>query len=248
MTISQEGIKYKPDAVVLGFYANDYLDNVSSRLFSVQEGELKPESLTHIPGVKIQDFIYAVPFTQWLSENSYFYSLLFNRTWNLAKTMLRKVRQAEVAPDERAVAVSVPDNPYMLTLTEILLQRMARFCKENNILFIIADIPNWNSTGAVLSSIKPQLLDKLQEAADIVHYAPTVFAPFEPPPALGAYGPNEKKPLPFHRTHGHRHINPRAHKIIAEAVGRSIQSEHAKEDKNPAVSSRRYHRSGLSVT
>ena len=29
--------------------------------------------------------IYSIPSVKWLSENSYFYSLLFNNTWNYFK-------------------------------------------------------------------------------------------------------------------------------------------------------------------
>ena len=51
-----EGFKYHPDVVVLGFFANDFEDNLKAGLFELDDQsrlvELKHE---HIPGVRIQN-------------------------------------------------------------------------------------------------------------------------------------------------------------------------------------------------
>ena len=52
--LENEGIKYKPDFIVLGFYANDFQDNIKANLFILQEnGNLGIQKKEHIPGVKI---------------------------------------------------------------------------------------------------------------------------------------------------------------------------------------------------
>src|SRR6185436_6506935 len=127
-----EGYKYKPDVVVVGFYANDFQDNLKAGLFALDEkGRVIEESRSHLPGVKIQNVIYAIPGVRWLSENSYFYSLAFNGVWAFFKARLEK--QARF---ESAVASSTGRPPQEVDLAVGLLERMGRFCKERNIRLI----------------------------------------------------------------------------------------------------------------
>ena len=89
--LENEGINYKPDFVVLSFFANDFQDNIKANLFKLNDnGNLIIQKKEHIPGVKIQNIIYSFPLVKWLGENSYFYSLLFNKTWVFFKTRLSK--------------------------------------------------------------------------------------------------------------------------------------------------------------
>ncbi len=85
--LENEGIRYEPDFVVLGFFANDFEDNLKAGLFRLHEdGTLSVEKTEHVPGVGIQKLIDALPMMQWLGENSYFYSLLFNTVWEYFKS------------------------------------------------------------------------------------------------------------------------------------------------------------------
>ncbi len=87
--VENEGYRYHPDVVVLRVLCNDYEDNLKSGLFELDaQGELVERKREHIPGVKIQNFIYAIPGVKWLGEHSYFYSLLFNTVWNYFKYSL----------------------------------------------------------------------------------------------------------------------------------------------------------------
>jgi len=64
--LENEGIKYKPDVVVLGFFANDYEDNIRACIFELKEnGELMIRKKEYIPGVRIHNIIYFLPFTKW---------------------------------------------------------------------------------------------------------------------------------------------------------------------------------------
>lgn len=94
--LENEGIKYNPDVVVLGFFANDFEDNLKAGLFGLDsQNRLTEKKYQHIPGVRIQNVIYSIPGVQWLSENSYFYSLLFNRVWTYFAAKL--AQEAEYA-------------------------------------------------------------------------------------------------------------------------------------------------------
>ena len=82
--LENEGVKYSPDVVVLGFFANDFEDNLKAGLFGLDaQNRLIEQKYEHIPGVRIQNAIYRVPGVRWLSENSYFYSLLFQQRMEL---------------------------------------------------------------------------------------------------------------------------------------------------------------------
>lgn len=94
--LENEGIKYNPDVVVLGFFANDFEDNLKAGLFGLDsQSGLTEKKYQHIPGVRIQNVIYSIPGVQWLSENSYFYSLLFNNVWSYFASRLSQ--EAEYA-------------------------------------------------------------------------------------------------------------------------------------------------------
>ena len=87
--LENEAVKYRPDVVVLGFFANDFDDNLKSGLWGLDSaGRLIEQNSQHLPGVGIQNFIYAIPGVRWLGDNSYFYSMLFNYAWIAAKIQL----------------------------------------------------------------------------------------------------------------------------------------------------------------
>ena len=138
--LENEGIKYDPDFVVVGFYANDFEDNIKAGLFRLDEsGALSVEKTEHIPGVKIQNAIYSVPMVAWLGENSYFYSVLFNATWQFFKAKLAE--DAAEAAIEYAIPTSDEHSDYEIELTAALLNRLHRICSERGIRLIVLDIP-----------------------------------------------------------------------------------------------------------
>jgi len=150
--LENEGVKYKPDYVVLGFFANDYEDNIKAGFFKLHEDEsISIEKHEHIPGVRIQNFIYAIPLVKWLSENSYFYSLVFNKTWLAFKDLL--ARSAEKKVSEYAVPTQQDFSNYQSDLTMALIKRMYVFCTKNNIRLVILNIPWIGEDGNIISSI-----------------------------------------------------------------------------------------------
>ena len=86
--LENEGIKYDPDVVVLGIYANDFSDNLKAGLFTLANDELVVTKTVHAPGVRVLNAINVVTLLRWLSENSYLYSLSMNAVWDTAKRLL----------------------------------------------------------------------------------------------------------------------------------------------------------------
>ncbi|HEX6114133.1 MAG TPA: GDSL-type esterase/lipase family protein [Geminicoccaceae bacterium] len=203
--LQHEGLRYAPDAVVLGFYANDFDDNIKSGLFAVgDDGELTLEKKTHAPGTGILRLHNAVPPLRWLSENSYLYSFAMNTIWESMKLALLQEKQQELA-----VATAQADN-YQKQLAEQLLKRMYLLCQENDVLFIVLDIPEPSETAQFASSIPEDLVDAFDRYSDAL---------IQSEEALARY----RGVAEFHVPHGQRHISEMSHMLLGVEVAETVQ-------------------------
>jgi hypothetical protein len=221
--LENEGFKYNPDVVVLGFFGNDYEDNIKSGLFALDaQHRLVENKYENIPGVKIQNFIYRIPFVKWLSENSYFYSLLFNKTWSYFKYMLsvQAAQQANKANNisapansgfEFAVPTRIVHSEYEIDLAAALIERMQRFCTAKGIRFIVVDMPTMSAPYKFASSISPELRAKLDTAHIEYITSESLLAKYD--------GIAE-----MHVPHGYNHPSEFTHTLIGEELGRRILS------------------------
>jgi hypothetical protein len=217
--LENEGIRYGPDAVVLGFFANDFEDNLKAGLFSLDgEGALTEVKYEHLPGVGLQNAIYSVAPIRWLSENSYFYSLLFNNVWSYFKASLRNLSAAE--KDDRrprdpadeleyAIPTSATPTEYQVALGAALIKRIHRFCAQRGVRFFVVDIPTWIWPNRFESSIPQPLRDAL--AAERIEL-------IDSRPLLGGYEGIAELHLP----RGHHHISEFTHTMIALEIGRRL--------------------------
>jgi GDSL-like Lipase/Acylhydrolase family len=200
--LENEGYKYQPDVVVLGFYANDYQDNVNAGLFGLEGGRLVERRKAHLPGVSIQNLIYSLPGVQWLGENSYLYSLAFNGAWRYAQSLM--AARASAAPVEYAVALKAGPSPRELSLAAALVERMRRFCASRSMRLIVVDIPvprgryDW----------VPSVPDEGFGEAEVLTSA-SLFGTYE-----GA--------MELHLPRGHRHLSELGHAAVAAELGRRI--------------------------
>jgi hypothetical protein len=219
--LENEGFKYNPNVVVLGFYVNDFEDNLKAGLFGLDgSGQLVERRFEHTPGVAMQNLIYSLPVTKWLSENSYFYSLLFNNVWNYFKERLadrardeapqpHRDRETAQAGIEYAVANGEKLSLYEIELAAALLTRMHLFCKSRQFRFMVVDIPRKPARYRFASSFPPQLLAKLRQAG--IEYIASESI-------LSAYDAAAE----FHLPHGHYHISEFTHAVIAAEIGRRL--------------------------
>lgn len=202
--LEQEGLRYDPDVVVLGFFSNDFDDNLKSSFFKLDTRDsLVVDKKEHLPGVKIQNFIYQFRWVHWLSENSYLYNFAFNTVWDLFKK--RSLDQGKQVVDEMAVSTGEVISPYALRLEEKLAKKLRSTLKDDTQL-IIVDIPNYDRS----SSVPLQLVPAFQEAADTFFYAPAMQNELA---ALGATS---------HVPHGQRHMAPPLHKLLGEKIAAYI--------------------------
>jgi hypothetical protein len=197
--LEAEGHRYQPDVVVLGFFANDYEDNLKAGLFALENGHLVARRLEHLPGVRIQNAIYALPGVTWLSENSYFYSVAFNTVWLQFKNLASA--HAKEKSFDYAIATKA-QSKYDVDLAAALVERMHAFCARRGIRFIVVDIPQASAPYKFQKSIL------FKSGAELVD-TNRLLAPY-----AGA--------VEAHLAHGHNHISEFTHALIGAELGRRI--------------------------
>jgi GDSL-like Lipase/Acylhydrolase family len=227
--LENEGFKYKPDVVVLGFFANDFEDNVKAGLFGLDnQNHLVEQKFEHIPGVRIQNVIYSIPGVKWLSENSYFYSLLFNSTWNYFKLKLGEQAAKQVAARDNvppttggfefAVPTSATHSEYETDLAAALIERMQQFCVNQGIHFIVVDIPTMPKLYHYASSLSLSLRKKLDAAHVEYISSESLLQKFD--------GVAE-----MHVPHGYHHISEFTHTLIGMEIAQRMLVSGAKAAK-----------------
>jgi len=203
--LENEGFRYDPDFVVLGFFANDPEDNVKSGIFKIEDDGLVVSKREHVPGVDIQNFIYGYPILIYLGEHSYLYSLAFNTVWDNYKRLLTWESKESVSTEYAIPTRNVTD--YEAELSAKLVERMHGFCREHNMTFVILDIPqeSVDKSMPVASSIPPNQLDAMKANSDRIFYAGDLM--------------NEYRNITPHNRHGQHHISAETHSMLGRRLG-----------------------------
>jgi hypothetical protein len=211
--LENEGIRYHPDVVVLGFFANDFDDNAKSGLFVLKDDTLTAGSKVYAPATRILDVLDAIPPIRWLSENSYLYSYAFNTVWDWFKAA--SFRRARATSSTEYVTPVGPPTEGELSLTKALLSRMSRFCRAHGILFIVIDVPVYQDggVGAFTTSIPRSLLESFRQATDVLLLSDDILAPYR--------GVAE-----IHAAHGAHHISEFTHLMFGVRAAEVIR-QHA---------------------
>ncbi|HUM00895.1 MAG TPA: GDSL-type esterase/lipase family protein [Thermoanaerobaculia bacterium] len=144
--LRREGLKYRPDAVVLAFCLNDFRENLDGRaglyerpFFVLHGGTLV---LRNVPVVQ-PDRARRRPVAAWLTNHSILFRLaMFGREWLRAGSS-RKAGESTDRPPERrgGPADQLSGDPPARLVTEALLAETARTCDEARALFAVLLIP-----------------------------------------------------------------------------------------------------------
>ena len=206
--LEQEGLKYHPDAVVLGFFANDFEDNLRSGLFQLTDGRLSIQKRDYTPGVALLTVLNSIPVLRWLSENSYLYSGSLNAVWELAKGFA--LSRAQAAMNTEMAVGSDSHDAYPKTLTLQLLQRLHRTCQEHGIPLVLLDIPlvDQDRFGP---SVPPELRSLFEHASDAYIDGAAVLQDY-----AGL--------VDLHVPHGQRHISEFSHLAFGAEIGQRLLS------------------------
>lgn len=214
LLLQHELLRYQPDYVVLGFFANDYEDNLKAGMFQLDDdGEPVLVKREYVPGVKIQDLIYSIPGIQWLGENSYFYSVLFNSTWDFLKA--RRAESArEAIPTEYAVPTKSDLSEFELQLAAELIDEIQKAAASAGAKFILLDIPTVGGPNRFLPSVVPEMLRRVDSDLDHVVYSEPLLKDYQ-----GA--------AQFHVPNAGRHITAFTHTVLGVAAARYILQQAA---------------------
>jgi hypothetical protein len=205
--LENEGLKYHPDVVVLGFYANDLQDNVKAGIFALTRDVLTVKKTEHIPGVRILNVLNSFALLRWLSENSYAYSFFLNGIWDFAKRRLLKTARAKLTTEYTVLVDSVDD--YETRLEGALVRRMYRFCRDHDIRLVILDIPQFSHGREFLSSVPAELLSTFRVNSDALIYSRDALRECRNPADL--YG-----------RRGGGHISELTHLMYGRELGRTM--------------------------
>lgn len=210
--LQEEGVRYHPDFVVLGFYANDLADNLRADLFNLGASDtLLARSFAYVPGVRVQDVVLGFPVTRYLSEHSYFYSLLFNATWDYYKTRALGEAVKQTAT-EYAIVTNEEITDYQIRLELALVRRMNEACRACGARLIILDTPKPRLPHSFTPSIPPALRNGIRQAGVDLILSTDVLSNLD-----GA--------AEFHVAHGHHHISELTHTLFGAALGQCILAQ-----------------------
>lgn len=200
--LENEGYKYALDYVVLGFYANDFEDNLRTHLFDIKNDSLVNITQEYTPGVNIQNALYKYWLFRFLGEHSYLYGFAFNTVWN----SYQKIKTNEAKKDATEYAIANQESSdYSEELMRKLITRMYTFCKSRGIKLIIIDVPGFDLKGFTASSIPGSMLPDIRSNCDTLFYYNDLIEEY-------------KKIDRVHVAHGHNHISPATHKIIGQKI------------------------------
>jgi len=139
----QEGWKYQPDIVVLGYYVNDLDDNIKSDLYHLIHCELSLNKREYLPAINISNFLNSFGVYRWLSGHSYFLNLILNAATEFSKQRLAENNMAIInteEADEQDATITSQDYKEMLSIA--LVKRIYTLTQAYNAYFILLDIPN----------------------------------------------------------------------------------------------------------
>ena len=210
--LENEGIKYSPDVVVLGYFANDADDNIKADLFRLDNGALVNNKYDHAPGTKVSSSINRIAPLRWLSQNSYTYSLAFNTVWEWKKRALLTEKEQQMATE---FAVKQEDNDTNVTklkndLATALVNRMHGFCQSNKVLFVLLDIPQLEKNGHDFrSSIPKELVAQFSQGSDAIILSANTLMDYQGVTDLFV-------------PHGQRHISETTHMLLGVATAKEI--------------------------
>jgi hypothetical protein len=212
--LKEEGFRYSPDLVILGYFVNDIENNSTSNLYSLEGTALVRSADAYLPAVGIRKFLYAIPGYRSIADNSHLLSIFRNDlSWMLLRSLHQKrVRQEAsrlgIAPETPFPEMEAMVNKHESLLTARLLDEIYLECSRRKIPLVILNIPTTNTLEKTMESNLP--LDQMEHAKDIILVdAVTILKPF-----VG------REPIQWERWHGH--WRPWVHRLVATVLADTV--------------------------
>ncbi len=201
--LEQEGVRYNPDFIVLGFCGDDFEENVRTNFYKLRGGELELSSTEYIPGIRVQNRLNAIGFCRWLGENSWLVAYLNGLAADRSENAMRERSLASTR--EHGNREGTSGEGYMADLARALVGKMCATAHEHGAELILLDIPARSS-----STPFPWV-----EAADLGEIADVYIDSSQ---LLTEYMDLTDFAMP----HGSGHWTPFVHVIVGVELGRTI--------------------------
>jgi len=155
--------------------------------------------------------IYSLPFVSFLSENSYFYNLLFNTTWSYYKKLSQSKKENQLATEYAIPTEELTE--YKVQLASRLIERVYSSCRKNNIELIICTIPIIHPD-YIKSPMPEEMYESTVKNCDIFIESEKVLMDYN-------------NLLELRREHGSRHISEFTHCLLGVKMAKEIISREA---------------------
>lgn len=142
--LEQEGVRYHPDFVILGFSGNDLAETVGTDLFRLQHGELFLARTEYVPGVNTMNRLNAVGFYRWLGEHSWLLAYLNGLAADRYENAARE--RSLAAAHEYGSSEGISGDEYMSALARMLVGRMCEVTHSHEAELLLLNIPVTGST------------------------------------------------------------------------------------------------------
>jgi hypothetical protein len=137
--LQQEGLRFRPDVVIVGFFANDLSDIVRADLYRLVDGRLSVANKTYLPAIGISNLLNSFWLYRWLSENSYIHNYLNAKATVWLRDRLASSKQEEATPGAGQAPADAKD--YQDHLARALVLELYRTAREAGARFVLMDIP-----------------------------------------------------------------------------------------------------------
>ncbi len=204
----QEGVKYQPDVVILGFFANDLIDNRRANLYRLGDNNhLVLHKKEYLPAIGIRNFLNSFWFYRWLSENSYLHNYLSNVATQFFKKRLFEKNQSSKKTDKAQSSSTIEE--YNKRLAIALVKRIYTIAQEHNAYFILLDIAHF-------FNIKPSFPQRedygYNKVADVYVNSAEFLIEYH-------------KLIDLYQPHGHHHWTEFSHAIAGVQIGKIIRGK-----------------------
>lgn len=207
--LREEGLRYQPDVVVLGFFVNDLSDNVRADLFRLDQGELIENKKTYLPAIRLRNLFNSFWLYRWLSENSSIHNYLNARATVYVRDYLA-AKNLDVVKQDSEQQTQAPDADYPTALTRSLIKAIYNSASGAGARFILMNIPS------------PELESAIPiDAADAADYS-TQYLDMHG--ILSGYAGL----IDLYRPHGFEHWTEFAHVLAGRALS-DVVREHPAE-------------------
>jgi hypothetical protein len=138
------GLKYNPDMVILGFYENDFSDNIQTKdLVEFSDAGAKLINAKKDAAAKLLEFKEAIPLYDFFSQNSHLFSLT--------------KKFVAISLYNNSKITKITDNPTKQNISNVtknILFEFKRVLDKDNIHFVVVLIPSLSTVKNEIGAIK----------------------------------------------------------------------------------------------